>query len=136
MVEQHVVLVVEDEFLIREDIKQHLIDCGYCVLDVGNAEDAIRVIETRPDIDLVFTDVRMPGEIDGIGLAEWVSQNHPQMRVLVTSGHAARDTAIVDLCKSEVLVKPYALQTVAAKIEEILAARDAATDDEHGTRRS
>ena len=61
-----VVLVVEDEFLIRMDVVDNLTDAGFEVLDAKNADEAIRLLESRNDIELVFTDVHMPGSIDGI----------------------------------------------------------------------
>ena len=82
-----IVLVVEDEVLIRTDIADTLTRAGYVVLQAANADEAIRVMEHRSDVSLVFTDIGMPGSIDGLKLAHYVAKKWPPVRLLLTSGH-------------------------------------------------
>jgi CheY-like chemotaxis protein len=65
----HTILVVEDDIFVRLDIAEYLRDCGYRVIEAGTAAEAIDVLESNVPIDLVFSDIQMPGEMDGFGLA-------------------------------------------------------------------
>ena len=72
------VLVVEDEFLIRAMLSDYLQECGFKVLEGSTADEAVAIIENVDvPIDLVLTDIRMPGSMDGFGLARWVRANRP-----------------------------------------------------------
>ena len=82
------VLIVEDEFLIREMLKEELEDAGYRVISVSNADQAIRVLEQREDVHLVFTDINMPGSMDGLRLASCVRDRWPPVHIIVTTGRA------------------------------------------------
>jgi CheY-like chemotaxis protein len=84
---RQVVLVVEDEALVRLDVADILLGAGYAVLQAANADEAIRILNRRADVRLVYTDVDMPGSMDGIRLAHHISQKWPPVRLLVTSGH-------------------------------------------------
>ncbi len=81
------VLVVEDEVLVRMDIAERLSDAGYAVIEARDADAAIAILEKNTDICLVFTDVDMPGSMDGLKLARYVSGRWPPIRIIVTSGH-------------------------------------------------
>jgi len=81
------VLVVEDEFLIRMIVTDHLRETGYTVVEACNGEEALALLMAGAQIDLVFTDVRMPGPIDGIELLAYIKRSNPDLPVLVTSGH-------------------------------------------------
>jgi CheY-like chemotaxis protein len=118
----HTILVVDDEFLIREPLAEHLEGCGFKVFSVANAEEAIAVLR-KPGaaIDLVFSDVNMPGPLNGFGLAKWIRSNMPDVFVILTSGDAMKEKAAKELCLEEpVVAKPYRLESVAAKIHSIL----------------
>jgi CheY-like chemotaxis protein len=67
-----VVLVVEDELLLRLNAAQMMEDAGYEVIEASNADEAIQILESRTDIRIVFTDINMPGSMDGIKLANAV----------------------------------------------------------------
>jgi CheY-like chemotaxis protein len=82
------VLIVEDEFLIREMLKDELEDAGYQVVSVPDADHAICVLEARQDIHLVFTDINMPGSMDGLKLAAFVNDRWPPVHIIVTTGRA------------------------------------------------
>ena len=81
-----VVLVVEDHPLIRLNTVDLLETGGFEVLEASNADDAIWLLKARPDIVLVFTDVEMPGSMDGIKLAHFVRDRWPPVKLIVTSG--------------------------------------------------
>jgi CheY-like chemotaxis protein len=83
-----VVLLVEDEPLVRMVAADVLYEAGYRVLEAADADEALEILSVRPDVRVLVTDVKMPGEIDGIKLAHIVAKRWPQMSILVTSGHA------------------------------------------------
>ena len=113
------ILVVEDEILIRMAIADHLQECGYRVFEAGSAADAISLVEqSQIPLHLVFTDVRMPGEMNGWGLAQWIRQYHPEVAVIVAS--AERSEANHELCRAlPFLHKPYDFAAVVERIQAL-----------------
>lgn len=83
-----VVLVVEDDPLIRMGAVDLVTAAGYEALEARDADAAIAIMEVRTDIDLVFTDVQMPGTMDGIKLAHYIRERWPPVRIMVASGAA------------------------------------------------
>jgi CheY-like chemotaxis protein len=81
------VLVVEDEALVRMDIGLLLDDEGFQVLEASNADDAISLLDAHPEVRLMFTDIDMPGSMDGLKLAAAVRDRWPPVKIIVTSGH-------------------------------------------------
>lgn len=82
------VLIVEDEALVQMTAADVLTDAGFDVLEASNADEALGLLEERADeVGVLFTDVHMPGSMDGIGLAERVHQCWPHILLLITSGH-------------------------------------------------
>ena len=81
-----VVLVVEDEDMIREFVAEDLQEAGYQVMTASNADAAVDILQTRQDIRLVFTDVNMPGTMNGLQLAACVRDKWPRTHIVVTSG--------------------------------------------------
>jgi len=81
-----IVLVVEDEPLLRLFATDMIEDAGFEVIDVANASEAIAILEGRPDVRIVFTDVNMPGGIDGIKLAVCIRNRWPPIAIIITSG--------------------------------------------------
>jgi two-component system, response regulator PdtaR len=82
------VLVVEDEVMIREVVRDELEDAGYTVVLASHADAAIAILETRRDIHLVFTDIEMPGSMDGLNLAAYVRDRWPPVHIIITTGKA------------------------------------------------
>jgi CheY-like chemotaxis protein len=116
------ILVVEDEVLVRMVIADYLRECGYRVIEAGSAEEAITVLTSPEPVDIVFSDVQMPGEMDGFGLATWIRRNQPWLKVLLTSGNARAATTAGDLCEEGPLEqKPYHPQTILTRIQQLLA---------------
>jgi len=121
---QETVLVVEDEVLVRMVIADYLRECGYRVIEAGNAAEAISVLQSPEPVDIVFSDIQMPGDMDGFGLATWVRQNHPGLKVLLASGNARAAHTAGDLCEEGPLErKPYHPQTILARIQRLLAGK-------------
>jgi CheY-like chemotaxis protein len=83
----HAVLVVEDEPLLRLDIAEAFLAAGCRTFEAGSATEAIEILERHPEIRAVFTDVDMPGTMDGIELAHVVRQRWLQTILVVSSGH-------------------------------------------------
>jgi two-component system, response regulator PdtaR len=86
---QRTVLVVEDDVLERGPLAEYLRDAGFRVIEAANGHEAVEVLSSEMTVDIVFSDIRMPGEIDGLALAHWVDQRMPNVRVLLTSGDRA-----------------------------------------------
>ena len=103
------VLVVEDEILIRLLIAEHLMDCGYRVIEAGSGDEAVEVLRrTVPTVNVVVSDVVMPGSIDGFALAQWVRKQRPDIKVILTSGIARTvDAADASCFEAPVIPKPY-----------------------------
>ena len=100
------ILVVEDEFLINLAASDDLARAGHEVVSAYDADEAIELLESRPEIELMFTDVDMPGSMDGLVLAAAVRKRWPPMKIIVTSG--TRHLAQTDLPQGGVfLSKPY-----------------------------
>ena len=116
------VLIVEDEILIRWVIAQHLRDCGYRVIEAGSGDEAVDILRrTALAVDVVFSDVQMPGSIDGFALAQWVRQRRPDIKVILTSGAAKAAKAVHELCESRSMIsKPYSSAAIERKIRELL----------------
>jgi len=87
--EMPIVLVVEDETLVRELVAEELAEAGYIVVVANDADQAIAILEARQDINLVFTDIDMPGSMDGLKLAAAVRDRWPPVHIIITTGKAA-----------------------------------------------
>lgn len=120
------ILVVDDEVLIRFAIADYLRECGYHVLEAASGDEALELLTTEAAaVDLVFSDVQMPGETDGFGLARWIRQNRPDVRVILTSGVARSVDLAEDLCGiGPIEAKPYDAKSLAGRIRALLAAID------------
>lgn len=81
-----VVLLVEDEPLVRMLGVDVLEDAGFTVVEAANAAEALKALESRTDVRVLFTDVNMPGELDGLELARLVHERWPEIRLLIASG--------------------------------------------------
>src|ERR1700682_3933524 len=113
-----VVLIVEDEFLLRIDAVDMIADAGFEVVEAGNADQAIEILEARRDITVVFTDIQMPGSMDGLKLARAVRGRWPPIKIVATSGHVGvAETDLPDA--GRFLPKPYGPAEVADVLREM-----------------
>ena len=88
------ILLVEDEVLVRLALSDYLQECGFKVYEAGTAAEAIEILDSKEVIiDLVFSDVRMPGGMDGFGLASWVRAYRPGIPVILTSADGKKSDA-------------------------------------------
>jgi two-component system, response regulator PdtaR len=125
-VEQPVVLVAEDEILIRMDIAECLRDAGMVVVEAASADEARVALMAVADIDIVFSDVNMPSMQDGISLAMWMAARVPDMPVILTSGNnSAAQTAAVSACPNvtDFVAKPYSCPDVERLLRQRIAGR-------------
>ena len=114
------ILVVEDEVLIRLMIAEYLREFGYTVLEAKNGDEAARLLHEGDQVDIVFSDVRMPGRIDGLALAKWIARNRPEIGVLLTSAYVPpADLADSGTAVSCLLRKPYMPGEVLNRIREL-----------------
>jgi CheY-like chemotaxis protein len=118
------ILVVEDEWIVRMSIADYLRECGYHVLEAGNVAEAIRLLEADSSIAVVFSDVQMPGGIDGWGLCRWVRRERRGVKVIMTSGVTSPAEAAHDLCEDGPLMpKPYSRSELESRIRGLLINR-------------
>jgi CheY-like chemotaxis protein len=115
------ILVAEDEVLVRLDISDYLRARGYNVIEANSAAEAIQVLKNGLDVAAVFTDVRMPGTVDGIDLARYVQNHHPHIPVVLTSGHVLPKEIPDGL--GLFIRKPYERARVLQTIEQQLGQR-------------
>jgi CheY-like chemotaxis protein len=105
---------VEDEVLVRLCVTDELRANGFTVLEAANGDEALRILNSAVPVDLVFTDIRMPGEIDGVALAQWLRMERPALKVMITSSNLGRSGADV------FVAKPYSILSVIQTIRELL----------------
>ena len=118
--ERPVVLVVEDEFLIRMHAAEMIREAGYNVVEAKNADDAIVILETRRDIRVVFTDLQIPGSMDGLKLAHAVRHRWPPIHIVATSAY---DASLKDELPagSVFLLKPYTEREIVSTLHALTA---------------
>ena len=109
--------------LVRLVIAEYLRECGYRVHEAANADEAVAVLNS-PDVTvhIVFSDVIMPGSMDGFGLARWIRAHRPQVNVVLSSGIDRSAEVAGTLCEAgPLLEKPYEPQRVVDRIKQLLA---------------
>ncbi|MGI4797652.1 MAG: response regulator [Janthinobacterium lividum] len=113
-------LVVDDDFMIRMDATEILEEAGFRVLEAEHGDAAYELLKTRhPEVMLLFTDVQMPGELDGFALARNVSVSWPHISIIVASGHARPGSGSLPH-KARFLAKPFSAALIRTHIQEIL----------------
>ena len=116
------ILVVEDNDGVRDYARSLLTELGYTVREASNAREALSIVESGEPIDLLFTDVVLPGGVSGRQLSDQVAQSHPDLPVLFTTGYTPN--AIVHHGRLDpgvsLISKPYTRQDLAAKVSEVL----------------
>jgi CheY-like chemotaxis protein len=116
-----VILIVEDEFLLRLDSAATIESAGFEVIQAANADEAIAILKGRPDIHVVFTDIQMPGAMDGLKLVRFVRDRWPPIKIVATSGRVM--VGEDDLPAGSVfLPKPYRGAQVVATLREMTRA--------------
>lgn len=114
------VLIVEDEGIVRLDAAETFREAGFEVVEAADAREALQAVETRGDIDVVFTDINMPGAMDGLELAHHVRRSRPDIQVILTSG--AMRIAPQEIPAAGVFVrKPYSPEIIARTVRQMVA---------------
>ena len=106
------ILIVEDEVLTRMALAEDLREAGYSVVEASNADEALVYLNTGSRIDLVFSDIRMPGSMDGLELARRLRVERPALPVILASGGTERIATFI--------AKPYRMEQVLSVISKIL----------------
>ncbi len=114
------VLIVEDEALVREVTAIEFEEAGLRVVSAGNGADAIALLASDPDIDLLFTDISLPGGIDGWAIAEHARKLRPGLPVIYATGYSPDPVKLVP--GGKFYKKPYLPTTIIAAARELLAA--------------
>jgi DNA-binding NtrC family response regulator len=109
-----VLLVVEDEVLIRLSVCDFLRDEGFTVIEAGNADDALAVLNVRGDIALVLTDLNMSGAMEGVRLIREIRRSYPAIKVITASAYQVTEPV------EATITKPYSLDRLLAIIKSVL----------------
>jgi len=120
MTKQPVVLVVEDDMFLRMTAVEIIEMAGFTVLQAATADEAMRVLETHDDVSVVFTDVQMPGSMDGLKLARAVRGRWPPIKIIATSGRInIRAGELPD--GGRFLPKPYSSTQITSALQQLTA---------------
>ncbi|MBW6531318.1 response regulator [Sphingomonas sp. RRHST34] len=114
------VLLVEDELFVRMIGADALSEAGYRVIEAGDADEALARLERSDDVQVLFTDIRMPGSMDGLQLAGEVHRRWPAIRILLTSGDT-RPTGAAIPDDGRFLAKPYRFEALSRELDQLLA---------------
>jgi CheY-like chemotaxis protein len=113
-----VVLVVEDEPLLRMLAVGVVEDAGFMAIEAGDADEAVILLESRTDITLLFTDINMPGSMDGLKLAHAVRDRWPPIKILLVSGQQRLPSALPS--NSCFFIKPYQASALVEKLRSLV----------------
>jgi len=111
------ILIAENEAIIRLELDDQLVAMGYQVLVASDADEAIEMLDTHPEIALLISDITMPGSMDGIRLAQYVRGRSPSVRIIVTSGLGEAPASALP-SSSVFLAKPYGLKALQTALSE------------------
>jgi CheY-like chemotaxis protein len=113
----HTVLVVEDEVLVRLMIAEELRSAGFQVIEASDADEALAVLANITDVSVIFSDIRMPGSMDGLELAKKVRADFPKIRIVLASGNLA---AVASVDHDGFFLKPYGADEIINLIKTLL----------------
>lgn len=119
---QATILVVEDEVLTRVASADYLRSCGYRVLEASSGAEAQTLFASGEPIRILFTDVQLPGDVDGFALASWVEAKHPHVRIIMASAgpEIVKRAEETDVGRP-FLAKPYAFEVLLFHIRRLIA---------------
>lgn len=117
--EPRIILVVEDEFLIRHEISSALAAADFGVIEAANADEALDVLYRGTCLDLILTDLRMPGRLDGFELIRRIREQWPSLKIILRSGELAPPVDMADVF----LPKPYDFSMLLSMIEDLTGLR-------------
>ena len=114
-----VVLVVEDEMLLRMRAVDMVEDAGFTSVEAVGADEAVAILESRSDIALLFTDIQMPGDMDGLGLAHAVHERWPPIKIILVSGQL-QPTSVDIPADSRFFGKPLEAKEMIAEMQSMI----------------
>jgi CheY-like chemotaxis protein len=119
------ILVLDDEVLVRMPICQYLRDCGYRVLEAADADEATAILQKQEiQVDVVLTDIEMPGAMNGFAFAKWARSVRPELHIVLAGTPERAAHAAGELCEhGPILTKPYDHKIALDHIKRLLAAR-------------
>ncbi|MEN3793669.1 response regulator [Fulvimarina sp. MAC3] len=113
------VLVVEDDPLLRMDAVDIVEDAGYRAYEAANADEAVELLSEHPSVRVLFTDVEMPGSMNGIELAERVHRQFPDMGIIIVSGHPRITKATLPI-NADFFAKPYPVDRFTETLDRVV----------------
>ena len=117
----YAVLIVEDEAILRLHAVDMVEEAGFTAIEAKNADEAIAILESRSDISLLFTDVHMPGSMDGLKLAHAVRDRWPPIKIVVVSGQLKVEQNELP-SDSRFFDKPFQADKIIAELRAMIAA--------------
>lgn len=118
---KHVVMIVEDDRTLRELLLDYLTDVGFDIVEASSGDEAQELFPREKRIELVLTDINMPGHVDGAELARWLSHCEPDLPVILMSGRGINPVRTSETRRF--LMKPYEFSEVERQIREMLLVR-------------
>jgi CheY-like chemotaxis protein len=119
---QSTVLVVEDDEVLRMCVAEVVTDAGFSPVEAANADEAFAILENRSDIALLFTDIQMPGSMDGLDLARTVHDGWPAIKIILVSGRvelSERERPV----NSRFFQKPFAIKQMIEGLQEMISSQ-------------
>jgi CheY-like chemotaxis protein len=114
------VLIVEDEFLIRLTLAEVLSDEGYTVIEAETADEAVKLLQAGPPIDVLLTDIQLPGQLDGKALVRHVRETQPDLPVIFMTGRPDTMDGRSPDSKEVYVAKPYLPSEICAAVRRML----------------
>lgn len=115
--DKRLVLIIEDDLWTRYTAAEYLREIGYRVIEAANAAEAISVLSSGTYVDFVFSDINMPGTLNGLGFAQWLAKHHPSVPILLTSGAPLEASTADTGTLQGFIAKPYSLDEVDRRIK-------------------
>ena len=124
----HTILVVEDEVLLRLDLSNQLRKAGFDVIKADTGDEALKVLANEIDVELVLTDIRMPGNTDGMGLAKWIRQQAPHIKIAILSAYI---DPYWDMPVDATFAKPVRIERLLTGLRQLLPPMEQAGSRSH-----
>ena len=116
---QSTVLVVEDDEVLRMCAAEVVADAGFAPVEAASADEAVAILESRSDIALVFTDIQIPGSMDGLGLARTVHERWPAIKIILVSGRV-EVSELERPVNSRFFQKPFAMKQMIEGLQDMI----------------
>lgn len=117
----HSVLLVNGDVLVRTTLAEYLRGCGFDVQEAASGDEALVILRSDRPVDVVFSEVELPGATDGFALSVWIRENRPRIRTILAGTPARAAESAARLCDDDgPLPKPYDPQTVLDRIRRLM----------------